>query len=259
MLYNFLTYINSTGTDTTYFNVAYYVSNNLHKVVKMNLEELADACYVSQATISRFCRHLGFDNFNHFKQECQLSISDGERRIRELVQTMGKEDEEFKGRFLAYTESIARRLEESARTLDMAQLDYLLRCIRDTKDVAFFGVHRCASIIQELQFALTLKDKFIQTYTGLSMQLECIRRLKADSLAMVITAGDDGFLYLEKELLAALRKSPCRKILVTTNRVNPHSDVFHEIHLVGTGAMDSGKYDLMNYSEAMISRYFTKY
>ena len=58
MLYRFLTYVNSTSSQTTYANIAYYISNNFSKIIHMNLEELADACYVSQATISRFCRFL---------------------------------------------------------------------------------------------------------------------------------------------------------------------------------------------------------
>ena len=42
MLYRFLTYVNSTSSQTTYANIAYYISNNFSKIIHMNLEELAD-------------------------------------------------------------------------------------------------------------------------------------------------------------------------------------------------------------------------
>ena len=38
-----------------------------------------------------------------------------------------------------------------------------------------------------------------------------------------------------------------------------YTEMFDEIVLVGTGSSRGAAYAMMNYSEAMISRYFTKY
>jgi len=40
---------------------------------------LADLCYTSPATISRFCRALGYENFAHLKQECYTFHSDDKK------------------------------------------------------------------------------------------------------------------------------------------------------------------------------------
>ena len=178
MLYRFLTFVNSASSGTTYSNIAYYISNNFSKITQMNLEELADACYVSQATISRFCRFLGFESFTHFKMECQRSLRDGERRINDIVSTISQGDDEYKKSFRHYGDVIIRELQALMDSMDVAQLDALLERIHNTEDVALFGIHRCASVIQELQFSFALKDKFVKAYAGTTHQLECARELK---------------------------------------------------------------------------------
>lgn len=258
MLYKFLTYVNSTSSGTTYSNIAYYISNNFSKIIHMNLEELADACYVSQATISRFCRFLGFESFTHFKMECQRSLRDGERRINDIISTISQEDEEYRESFQRYGHVIISELQQLFDTMDILQLDQLLDRIHNTEDVALFGIHRCASVIQELQFSFALKDKFVKAYAGSTHQLECARALKKDSLAIVVTSSD-GFWFEAGDVVDALASSPCYKILLTTSREGKQADIFNEVILIGSGKARGSAYTMMNYSEAMISRYFTRY
>ncbi len=258
MLYRFLTFVNSASSGTTYSNIAYYISNNFSKITQMNLEELADACYVSQATISRFCRFLGFESFTHFKMECQRSLRDGERRINDIVSTISQGDDEYKKSFRHYGDVIIRELQALMDSMDVAQLDALLERIHNTEDVALFGIHRCASVIQELQFSFALKDKFVKAYAGTTHQLECARELKKDSLAIVVTSSD-GFWFEAHDVVDALAKSPCYKILLTTRRDEKQQEMFDEVILIGSGQARGSSYTMMNYSESMISRYFTKY
>lgn len=258
MLYRFLTYVNSTSSGTTYANIAYYISNNFTKVTRMNLEELADACYVSQATISRFCRFLGFESFTHFKMACNESIRDGERRINEIISTMSQDDDEYREAFLRYGATVKEELNDFMEHMDIEALDRLLERIHNTEDVAFFGIHRCASFIQEVQFSFALKDKFVKAYSGTTHQLDCARSLKKDSLAIVVTASD-GFWQEEQEVVNVLQKSPCYKILITAGRLSERADMFNEVYRVGSGRARGCAYAMMNYSESMISRYFTKY
>ena len=258
MLYRFLTYMNATSSGTTYANIAYYISNNFTKVVHMNLEELADACYVSQATISRFCRFLGFDSFTHFKMACHESLRDGERRINEIVSTMSQNDEEYMKAFQIYGKTVIDEMQSFVDSMNLEELDRLLERIHDTEDVALFGVHRCASCIQEVQFSFALKDKFVKAYSGSAQQVECARSLKKESLAIVFEAHD-GFWFEEQELVNVLMKSSCYKILVTAGGGSERTDMFDEIYRVGSGRARGCAYAMMNFNEAMISRYFTKF
>ncbi len=257
MLYRFLTYMNATSSGTTYANIAFYISNNFTKVAKMNLEELADACYVSQATISRFCRFLGFDSFTHFKTACHESIRAGEHLVNNIVSTLSRDSAEYENEFHNYGNAVIEEMQTFMSRLSVEELDALLDEIHDTEDVAFFGVHRCASCIQEVQFSFALKDKFVKAYTGSAQQEECAKSLKKDSLAIVVTAGE-GFWSEEKELVNILKKSPSKKILIVAGPVE-HDGMFDQVYRIGTGRTRGAVYAMMHFSEAMISRYFTKY
>lgn len=259
MLYKFLTYVNSTSAGTTYSSIAYYICNHFSKVCKMNLEELADACYVSQATISRFCRSLGFESFTNFKAECQRSLKDGERRVNGVLSDIRSGDDEFKKSLRYYGEVILKEMKDLMDHLDLEQMDALLDQIYQTEDVAFFGIHRCASIIQELQFSFALRDKFVKAYTGSALQLECAKSLGKDSLAVVVVSADDGFWFEAHDVMDALAVSPCSKILLTTTSDIQRKEVFDDVILIGSGDRRTSLYTMTYYSEAIISRYFSKY
>lgn len=47
--------------------VASYVLDNAHEVIKMRIADLARASQVSEPTVIRFCRAIGFDGFQSFK------------------------------------------------------------------------------------------------------------------------------------------------------------------------------------------------
>ena len=41
------------------------MAHHFAEVATMGISQLARACFVSPATISRFCRALGYENFAH--------------------------------------------------------------------------------------------------------------------------------------------------------------------------------------------------
>ena len=49
--------------------VADYVLANRRQVPHLSISELAQACGVADATVSRFCRRMGLGGFNHFKMD----------------------------------------------------------------------------------------------------------------------------------------------------------------------------------------------
>ena len=75
ILYNLLTYINSSYSQDMYYTICYQVLNNIEKIPSISINELADLCYTSPATISRFCKALKCDNFAILKKKFKLDYS----------------------------------------------------------------------------------------------------------------------------------------------------------------------------------------
>ena len=47
--------------------LADYILSAQHSIAHMSISELADACSVADATVSRFCRRLGYKGYPDFK------------------------------------------------------------------------------------------------------------------------------------------------------------------------------------------------
>lgn len=56
ILYNLLTYINASYSQDMYYTICYQVLNNIEKIPDISINELADLCYTSPATIPVFAK-----------------------------------------------------------------------------------------------------------------------------------------------------------------------------------------------------------
>ena len=67
-------YINNHNIEDINYNIASFIVNNIEKVPYYNITELSKLCFVSQATVSRFIKKLGYTNYNDFKEGCLIYI-----------------------------------------------------------------------------------------------------------------------------------------------------------------------------------------
>lgn len=69
-------YKNIIRLNTTEKNIYRYVVNHMDEVLEMNVRDLAEATFVSTATIVRFTQKMGCDGFNDFKEQLKKYRSD---------------------------------------------------------------------------------------------------------------------------------------------------------------------------------------
>ena len=69
IIYNLLMFLNSSKEEDMYYSICLSMLQNLEKVPNCSINELADLCFTSTATISRFSKKFGYANFHEFKKE----------------------------------------------------------------------------------------------------------------------------------------------------------------------------------------------
>ena len=84
LFYRLIIYLDTASEKDTNYNIALFLANNFYRISSMRINELADACFVSPATISRFCKSLGYENFAHLKQECH-SFHSNDKKFNNLI------------------------------------------------------------------------------------------------------------------------------------------------------------------------------
>ena len=62
-----LSTINSELKDSNNYKIAKYLLENLHTLEDLSISDLANNCFVSNCSISRFCKEIGLDNYNTLK------------------------------------------------------------------------------------------------------------------------------------------------------------------------------------------------
>ena len=67
-------YINNHDSEDINYTIASFIVNNIESVPNYNITELSKLCFVSQATVSRFIKKLGYIDYNAFKEECLIYI-----------------------------------------------------------------------------------------------------------------------------------------------------------------------------------------
>ena len=76
LFYRLLIYLDSANETDTNYNIAWYMAHHLSAVANMGISKLARERFVSPATISRFCRALGYENYAHLILLYKLFLND---------------------------------------------------------------------------------------------------------------------------------------------------------------------------------------
>lgn len=84
LFYRLIIFLDTAQENDTYYNIALFMANNFYRIATMRISELASECFVSPATISRFCRALGYENYAHLKQEC-YTFHSNDKRFNNLI------------------------------------------------------------------------------------------------------------------------------------------------------------------------------
>lgn len=209
---NLVNYINLMEDEHAFVNIAEYIILHMKDIIHMRLEDLADTCYVSTATISRFCRFFGFGSYTDLRLACQKELDMNEWRKRTVLEPADKYPD-LKHQFEDYAQIIGAELNQTAAALDTEEIFGLIQMIDKTEDVVFLDINFALLYAQDLQRVLALQNKFVRCYTRPEKQVDCIRSLKKESL-VVAFAVDLGFNTKFNEVYDALPSCPARKILI---------------------------------------------
>lgn len=66
-----LSTINSELINSNNYRIAKYILENMRALEDISITELAKECYVSNSSISRFCRDIGLRDYNELKSQLQ--------------------------------------------------------------------------------------------------------------------------------------------------------------------------------------------
>jgi len=135
--YPMLSLIESSLTDLSKSErkVAEYVLKNSTKTIEQHIANLSEAIGVSEPTIIRFCRRLGFSGFKDFKLRLAQTIPQANQG---LLLDITPDDSPLRISHKIIDSAISS-LQQTRESLDMVALNTAVLALKDAKRIEFYG------------------------------------------------------------------------------------------------------------------------
>lgn len=179
--------INTQDPESVDYQIARYILQHTKELDRINVRELATQCQVSNASISRFCRRIGLEDYLDLQMLTRSYRRDAGDKFYYHHYTSPKSD------FL--DESIFR-IEQMKRNMDEQFLKTLVKEIHDYEHVAAFGHMQSGNISLILQHDLTACGKLIDGSHVYQQQKEYIKNAGSDTLILVFSVQGGFFQRL---------------------------------------------------------------
>ena len=191
-----------------------YIIQNTAKVVDMTVGELAQACGVSDASVSRFCKKIDMKGFHHLKITLAKEISEG-----------GKEGEEEVSNHISVNDIdqslkniLANKVTEITQTvsmMDTKQLHEILNLLNNAKTVQFFAVGNTIPVAIDGAFKLNQIGIPAVSGTIWETQIGYTYNMTADDVVIAISNSGESTAVLRA--LEAARSVGATTISITNS------------------------------------------
>lgn len=195
---------NSEKIGSVNHTLSKYLLENIDTIQELNIKELADACFMSPSTVSRFCKSIGLNDFNTLKQEFHNILF-----YRDEKFNINFDDEPD------YLLKISQEIADLHHDLDFQAIHDLVKDIYDYQNVAVFGSMQALNPAVYLQQELYVSRKIVCCKENFNYQLDYFKQANEKDLIIIFSSMGGYFdIIFERRHQINLLKKP--KIWVIT-------------------------------------------
>ncbi|MCR5794805.1 MAG: MurR/RpiR family transcriptional regulator [Solobacterium sp.] len=238
ILNTLITFVNSSEKETNETIVARAIIENRDKLDRLSLESIARRYHVSQPTISRFIRKLGFSGFSELKSSMKLS--------RYIVQQASEDKKigDITENIRSVHTDIITAVDEILN-VDENSLKRLAQQVLSAKRICFMGSELSMSILRLLQHKLLSMGKDVYTILQPGYQNEVLSLMDPDALLVAVSVAGRWLPVLDRE---ALQKCRCTRILLAGHPYDWKKGGFDACYYFSTRDLgNQGYHTLMSY------------
>lgn len=250
-----LSLVNSEVHETNNYKIAKYILENVNELDHCSITELAKKCYVSNSSISRFCRDIGLKDFNELKIQIAKYQMSHEMAVRKF---------DYPGingpaPVSAYVDAVINHLETFKSQIDEKNIASLVEDIYHFQHIAAFGYLQSEMVALNLQFNLQTNRKAIFTCMPFTNQVDYIKNANENHLIIIFSDSGTYFKRAFERIPLFKNKEHRPKIYLVTSHPTltlPYVDCY--IRYAGGHDYASHPYPLLIISDVICSE-FSKY
>lgn len=251
LIYELFLIVNQNRPEDPEYVLAKYFLEHYTRLGKMNIYDLADACYVSRSSIRRFCQRIGYDNFKDLKHE----FKEFDYQYNYFMKLTSKSD---------YRSWLAGEIEEMVKELDYRldtdEMERIAERIHDSKNVVFLSSYSSIMCIMEFQRPLILSGKLVRVMTDMTMEESFLEELTPEDYVVTVSATGNFARVMQQKLLSI----QAYKVLLTSSRNQEIEEPYDKVyHMSAKDYSDVksvySKYGLEYFFDVLYSTYVRKY
>lgn len=208
--------------------IARHLVSNIGELRDVTVKGVARACNAGIGSVSRFCRDVGFSDF----EELRTALGEASRSFERASY-----EEDFPHRAEEHAELVAQSLLQTARSIDERMMRALVADLHAYDAIFACGMLKAQAAAIDLQVDLLMQGKYVDTCVSYADQLEHIASARADELVVVFSYTGDYFTA--RDLSSSLARLDRPRIWVVAGTRHPQPD-----YVYGCLAFDSGQSQL---------------
>ena len=204
--------------------ISHYLLENIDEIKVLNTYDLAVKCDVSQASVVRFAKKLGFKGYPDFK--LSLSQDIGNRKAESNINIMHEEIKandsfEVVGKKISHENITA--INNTYEIIDFKQMDMAVKAIAKAQKIMVVGVGFSSIAAKDLYYKLLELGKTAVMEMDTHTQLSCLSSMGEKDLLFVISHSGK---TIEMYNITRVAKEKGIKIISMTSIVpNPISEL----------------------------------
>lgn len=262
IIYKLLVMLNQKQVGSAFYNIALELLVKLDDMKDVTIEYIAKACNVSNASVSRFCRELGYEDFFDFKYCLKHDVIDKNYRS-DLNSRMIDFSMDMDAYRAYYCGEVARVTSQVLETMNLPALDALVRDIHEYKTVVAMGLLHSEYACLTLQAKMLKLNKVIISLINSKAQCEYLCSAGKDTLVLLFSVTGNYFLntLLPRMTEGDEKKVVQAKIVLLTSNMNLPKPPFVDKTVYMGGPLSPEVYKLVNnhillsYVDLLVYRY----
>lgn len=251
-----LDYVDTTLVCDSNYDIAQGLLRNYTQLGSMSLRQMAAACFVSQASFSRFCRHMGFESFAEFKE----AVDGADYRVTDdytqgfVSRLLADRQAAFEG----YRSAVIDVMSGAMSPEDQDVLDQVLDALEEAGRIAFFSHHFLWHIGRYFQEKMLPLGRYVELYQSHAHQDDSAATLGPGDVAIVCSMNGSYFSHYD-ELTRKIYQSGATVVVLTQNRFALHLNRADYVLFCGNSNQnDVGKYAALFTIDLMVMSYIRR-
>lgn len=259
-LMGLINYCNTQMTNSNEYNIARVILHNVDKLESMSLEELSKESNISQASVSRFIKKMGFKSYQEFRESFQKALLEMKLNRKLSHVTMFPYPSEDYIYDKLYEEALNNLIGTRER-IDKKQLAELVSILKKANSVTFYGDDHTLSIFYTLQLDLLANGTPAYLFKTEEIQKLHSDFLQDDDIIVFLNVYTGFVTSRQKKMLKRIRKNKQIKMIAFSQENNEAWDHFFDmvIHYGLSNSINNGFYSLLYLSQLLSELYYHDY